>query len=824
MKKLSWVVFVPIFVIAIILVLLFSGSQIEAEQSSSSAVESSKSISDLSDIADDYDEWKFEYIRILPNSSSFQMDQHYVYAVDLKKLSKAEEDAVLATEVSYYMGDVPVRTFYVKEGSDELIDLYRFDGTVIATFTNPVGYDPFSLADEMKDFYESIHGTLHAGFLDWVYGMYSPTRLVLRVDVIDAKEKSEFEEAAFAASMDALDAMSAPIIMMMMGSYGGGLTISSTVKDDTGNVTITIDGLYDTATYAVLFHDGALDHTSYMYPSPGEYISWDLAETTTFDSDPDTWIDDGSFTVTDPSDTSVTARFYMVLEVADTDTDGDGLEDDLECFMTRTDTESTDTDGDSISDYDEYFTYETDPNDTDSDDDGLDDYEEEITYGTDANDTDTDGDGLNDGDEVRIGTDADSADTIMFVDYDDNPDTENGSLTYPFASIQTAIDTCPNDGFVYVFDGIYPEAIKMANGIDLFGAGIDLAIIDADGFDSPTVHFDNDTATLLGFTIVNGSGYTSGANEYGGGIYVDSSVATIEACDISFNSVTYFGGGIYLAADSSGTVADCNIHDNQVTGATSYGGGAGAYFVDDVKFLRCVFENNSAGSSGGGLFVVGDNDSLGIINCLFVHNEASSLGGGIGMSADGVSVVNSTLVDNSADTGGGIFASPSGPPTMTNCIVWNNSDDQTSGCTATYSCVEDGGTADNNIEDTPVFYDPDRGDYHLHADSPCTDTGTNTGAPDDDFEGEARPFNTTTDMGYDEFVDSDSDGLPDYWESQYGLDPNDATGDNGATGDPDDDGNDNETEYDNRTNPMVDSAPPTVTIVQPEENTKVVGY
>ncbi|MBR4219855.1 MAG: S8 family serine peptidase, partial [Victivallales bacterium] len=36
--------------------------------------------------------------------------------------------------------------------------------------------------------------------------------------------------------------------------------------------------------------------------------------------------------------------------------------------------------------------------------------------------------------------------------------------------------------------------------------------------------------------------------------------------------------------------------------------------------------------------------------------------------------------------------------------------------------------------------------------------------------------------------DSDGDGLPDWWELYYGLDPNDSTGDNGADGDPDGDG------------------------------------
>lgn len=50
--------------------------------------------------------------------------------------------------------------------------------------------------------------------------------------------------------------------------------------------------------------------------------------------------------------------------------------------------------------------------------------------------------------------------------------------------------------------------------------------------------------------------------------------------------------------------------------------------------------------------------------------------------------------------------------------------------------------------------------------------------------------------------DSDADGLPDWWEVQYGLDPFDATGINGASGDPDSDGLINIHEYWCGTDPL----------------------
>lgn len=49
--------------------------------------------------------------------------------------------------------------------------------------------------------------------------------------------------------------------------------------------------------------------------------------------------------------------------------------------------------------------------------------------------------------------------------------------------------------------------------------------------------------------------------------------------------------------------------------------------------------------------------------------------------------------------------------------------------------------------------------------------------------------------------DADGDGLPDWWESRFGLDPNSAAGVNGAAGDPDGDGQNNWQEYQAGTHP-----------------------
>ncbi|SKB07264.1 hypothetical protein SAMN02745166_04670, partial [Prosthecobacter debontii] len=55
-------------------------------------------------------------------------------------------------------------------------------------------------------------------------------------------------------------------------------------------------------------------------------------------------------------------------------------------------------------------------------------------------------------------------------------------------------------------------------------------------------------------------------------------------------------------------------------------------------------------------------------------------------------------------------------------------------------------------------------------------------------------------------ADSDGDGLPDYWEIENGLDPNDALGPNGAAGDFDGDGQGNQVEFFNNTPGNVSNA------------------
>jgi len=172
------------------------------------------------------------------------------------------------------------------------------------------------------------------------------------------------------------------------------------------------------------------------------------------------------------------------------------------------------------------------------------------------------------------------------------------------------------------------------------------------------------------------------------------------------------------------------------------------------------------------------NSSPTLINCIFTGNTAgedvgepglhSRYGGAIynnGSSSNPV-IFNCSFSGNTAfDAGGAIYNSDSSP-TLTNCILWDDTapadpeiyNDGTSTPSVTYSDIEGGyATGEGNIDLDPMFVATD--DLHLQLGSPCIDTGTPTGAPSDDLDGNPRPSGLEHDMGAYEYQFECDDGI-----------------------------------------------------------------
>ncbi len=284
-----------------------------------------------------------------------------------------------------------------------------------------------------------------------------------------------------------------------------------------------------------------------------------------------------------------------------------------------------------------------------------------------------------------------------------------------------------------------------------------------------------ETCVLSGFTI------TGGFTNIGGGILGNGTLATIQNNIISGNNVYSWsassGAGI---ASCNGTIQNNVISDNSAMAGVSQGGIGGGLSRCNGIIQHNIISNNQTDYRGGGLFYCRGT----IQNNTITYNSADD--GGALFGCDGT-IQNNIISFNSAKTGGGLHSCQgailnntifgnsasyaSGPGlydcdgTIRNCIIWQNisgAGRQLDYCTGpSYCCIQywtAGGTG--NISSDPQLVDPANGDFHLQSTSPCIDAGGTVSGLTEDFEGDPRPMDGTSeprgdgsdfDIGADEF-------------------------------------------------------------------------
>jgi hypothetical protein len=159
------------------------------------------------------------------------------------------------------------------------------------------------------------------------------------------------------------------------------------------------------------------------------------------------------------------------------------------------------------------------------------------------------------------------------------------------------------------------------------------------------------------------------------------------------------------------------------------------------------------------------------VNNVITHNKATSVGGGIHIGRDSSgNVINNTLAHNDLGEGGeGISMRDIASVRIANNIIaWhtyglaargtglpdNDYNDIWASSVANYDGLSPG---PHDVSVAPLFVAPSQDDYHLASDSPIIDAGTSLGAPQDDFEGDPRPWDGNgdgdpeIDIGADEF-------------------------------------------------------------------------
>lgn len=340
--------------------------------------------------------------------------------------------------------------------------------------------------------------------------------------------------------------------------------------------------------------------------------------------------------------------------------------------------------------------------------------------------------------------------------------------------IQYAVNDANNGDIIQVWPGIFEE------DIDISGKSITLRSTDPSNWNvventiiygsnygaywpyAPVIGLNNDSFTYINSTI---TGLTIKHGFDGISMFSANPNITleIENCIIEGN----YSSGI-TSMGFSPSITNCYVRNNNFGIAFDQN----LYETPCPTIFKTIVEKNisdgiSSISSDPCIIscIVRDNGRYGIFyegaNVLIKNNFIFNNGGDtypqirLGSLESGAVVRNNTIV---SQTGYGIELYSSNPQII-NCIIWCYDPIIGDDYNITYSCVNETCYGIGNMDDYPLFYNPDANNFHLSENSPCRNYGDPYGSYGDekDIDGEDRIIYGRVDIGADEFYWSIAD-------------------------------------------------------------------